>query len=468
MVEKAFLCRRRSILFVVYGQLLARLPIAPYTTGMVTFLDIEQLAAALIRRFSAWVASPFENLYRWVITLLVLAAFCTALPVWVGFIAFLPFATALVFKVVHVSKGIHRLVFIAVDEVDGKPELYTQKDRLQRAWVLGCMSTVVFLLLWLASRALFVLFPALVPTESFALYLAFATVLIGGFLFFYFCALRFDSSLMRGLASVAVTLPAFFVIVVVVSLLLSWVMRIVSSLGLSAESMIADGFSWVYDIQRILGTATDYFLQLDSLVIGASIVLAAVLLLLYTYTVPFYWMRSVSRWLKGLGIVAVVFSGAVLVFAGAWVVDVQKWASESEGSQLAQAIDSGVLSRQASALSGYRSDDLIALVKAFVLPYTVGVFVANAVVALRKALAKQKSDAILDSFAEEGGITEAELPELKKRYLFFGGNQTLWNIALRSVGHNVELPHPFAPRKLTWKERLTGELEEALPDEGRR
>ena len=38
--------------------------------------------------------------------------------------------------------------------------------------------------------------------------------------------------------------------------------------------------------------------------------------------------------------------------------------------------------------------------------------------------------------------------------------RTLWDIALRSIGHDVPLPSPFAPRKLTWKERLTGELEE--------
>lgn len=427
---------------------------------MVNLSNITEVVSSLVRRVRFWAKQPFENLYRWVIVLLVLSAFCMTLPEWVGFILFLPLAAALVMKAVGVSRRIHGLDFIVAGDVDGRIELDTNADRLQRAWVLGCMGLVAFIFFWLGARMLFSFFPSLMPTESFSLYAIFAIVLVGGFLFFYFCALRFDSSLMRGLASVAVTLPAFFVIVVVASLLLSWVMRIVSALGLSAESMISDGFSWVYDMQRILGMATDYFLQLDSLVIGASIVLAAVLLLLYTYTVPFYWMRSVSRWLKGLGIAAVVFSGAVIVFAGAWVVDVQKWASESEGSQLAQAIDSGVLSRQADALSGYRSDDLIALVKAFVLPYTVGVFVANVVVALRKASAKQKSDAILDSFAEEGGIDEAELPERKKRYLFFGGNRTLWNIALRSVGHNVELPHPFAPRKLSLKERLTGELED--------
>ena len=91
---------------------------------------------------------------------------------------------------------------------------------------------------------------------------------------------------------------------------------------------------------------------------------------------------------------------------------------------------------------------------------TVGVFVANAVVAYRRARAKRESDAILDEFAGAGAVDETSLPELEKRYLFFGGRRTLWDIALRSVGRDVPLPHPFAPRKLTWKERLTGELEE--------
>ena len=90
---------------------------------------------------------------------------------------------------------------------------------------------------------------------------------------------------------------------------------------------------------------------------------------------------------------------------------------------------------------------------------TVGVFVANAVVAYRRAKAKRESDAILDGFAQSGAADEEALPELEKRYLFFGGRRTLWDIALRSIGHDVPLPSPFAPRKLTWKERLTGELE---------
>ena len=94
------------------------------------------------------------------------------------------------------------------------------------------------------------------------------------------------------------------------------------------------------------------------------------------------------------------------------------------------------------------------------LPYTVGVFVANGVVAWRKGRAKQVADGILDDFAAAGHVDEAALPEQRKRYLYCGGSPTLWDIALRSIGHGVPLPHPFAPRRLTLKERLTGVLED--------
>ena len=170
-------------------------------------------------------------------------------------------------------------------------------------------------------------------------------------------------------------------------------------------------------------------------------------------------MSSVARWFKGLGLAAVAFSGAAIVFAGAWLVDVQRWAAQGESGQLAHVVDPDLVGDKARALADYRTDDLVALVKAFVLPYTVGVFVANAVVAYRRAKAKRESDAILDGFAQSGAADEEALPELEKRYLFFGGRRTLWDIALRSIGHDVPLPSPFAPRKLTWKERLTGELE---------
>lgn len=424
--------------------------------------DIEPAVRAAFARLGAWSARPFQSLYRWAVPLALVAALCFALPPGAGFVVFAPFAAAFALKAVRVSRRIHRLAYVTlvVDE-DGRATLDTEADRLQRAWVLGCVAIVALSCALLASRAAFAFVPGLEPSGSIALYLGFASVLVGGFLLCYYGALRLDSALLRGLASVTVTLPAFFVIVALLSVLLSWGMRIVAALGLSAESMIADGFAWVYDVQRVLGSATTYFVQQDAVVIGGSIVFAAVLLLAYAYTVPYYWMASVARWFKGLGLAAVVFSGAAIVFAGAWVVDVQRWAAESESGQLAHAIDAEVLSSQAQTLAGYRTDDLIALVKAFVLPYTVGVFVANAVVAYRKAKAKRTSDAILDGFARTGTVDEDRLPEQEKRYLFYGGRRTLWDIALRSIGHDVPLPHPFAPRKLTWKERLTGELEDA-------
>ena len=129
-------------------------------------------------------------------------------------------------------------------------------------------------------------------------------MLLGGFLLLYYAALRFDNGLARGLASVAVTLPVFFVIVAVIVTLLSWLAAFMGSIGLSVENAIAGGFSWVYGVQRVLGSATDYFVRQDGVVIGGSIVFAAVLLLLYAYTVPYYWMRSVARWFKGLGLAA--------------------------------------------------------------------------------------------------------------------------------------------------------------------
>ena len=383
--------------------------------------DIEPAVRAAFARLDAWSARPFQSLYRWAVPLALVAALCFALPPGAGFVVFAPFAAAFALKAVRVSRRIHRLAYVTlvVDE-DGRATLDTEADRLQRAWVLGCVAIVALSCALLASRAAFAFVPGLEPSGSIALYLGFASVLVGGFLLCYYGALRLDSALLRGLASVTVTLPAFFVIVALLSVLLSWGMRIVAALGLSAESMIADGFAWVYDVQRVLGSATTYFVQQDAVVIGGSI-----------------------------------------VFAGAWVVDVQRWAAESESGQLAHAIDAEVLSSQAQTLAGYRTDDLIALVKAFVLPYTVGVFVANAVVAYRKAKAKRTSDAILDGFARTGTVDEDRLPEQEKRYLFYGGRRTLWDIALRSIGHDVPLPHPFAPRKLTWKERLTGELEDA-------
>ena len=81
------------------------------------------------------------------------------------------------------------------------------------------------------------------------------------------------------------------------------------------------------------------------------------------------------------------------------------------------------------------------------LPYTVGVFVANGVVAWRKGRAKQTADGILDGFAAAGHVDEAALSGQRKRYLYCGGSPTLWDIAL-----------------LTLKERLTGVLEDPPPE----
>lgn len=422
--------------------------------------EIARGARAAFARLRAWTRRPFATGYRWGLPLALCAGLCLALPAGAGLALFLPLALAFGAKAVRVSQRIHRLDFVRLVDEGGTAHLGTEADRLQRAWVLGCIALVGLAVALLAAKLALAFAGQAELSGSIALYLGFAAVLLGGFLLFYFLALRFDSGIARGLASVAVTLPAFFVIVAVAAMLLSWLTALVGTLGVSAEGAIADGFSWVYDVQRVLSSATDYFVRQDAVIIGGSIVFAAVLLLLYAYTVPYYWMASVARWFKGLGIAAVAFSGAAIVFAGAWLVDVQRWAAAGGDGQLAHVLDPDLVGDKAQALADYRADDLVALVKAFVLPYTVGVFVANAVVAYRKAKAKRESDAILDGFARAGSVDEAALPELEKRYLFFGGRRTLWDIALRSIGADVPLPSPFAPRKLTWKERLTGELEE--------
>ena len=422
--------------------------------------DSKQAVRSAARRLGAWTRRPFDTGYRWGLPLALYAGLCLALPAGAGLALFLPPALALAVKAVRVSQRIHRLDFVRLVDENGTARLDTETDRLQRAWVLGCIALVGLSAALLVSRAALALLPGAELSGSIALYLGFAAVLLGGFLLLYYVALRFDNGLARGLASIAVTLPAFFVIVAVLGMALSWISTLAGSIGRPAEAAVADGFSWVYDVQRVLGSATDYFVRQDAVIIGGSVVFAAVLLLLYAYTVPYYWMSSVARWFKGLGLAAVAFSGAAILFAGAWLVDVQRWAAQGESGQLAHVVDPDLVGDKARALADYRTDDLVALVKAFVLPYTVGVFVANAVVAYRRAKAKHESDAILDGFAQSGAADEETLPELEKRYLFFGGRRTLWDIALRSIGHDVPLPSPFAPRKLTWKERLTGELEE--------
>lgn len=425
--------------------------------------DIKKAGTALCGRVLAWVQTPFENLWRWGFVSIVCIGICLALPPWIGLVLFVPFSVALGTKCFWAIKQILGFSLIHLKEVEGHAVLDTEDDRLQRAWVLAAAVVAVVGLVALAIRAVFATFPSISVPDTLMTYLLFTVVLLLGFLLFYYLALRFDKSILRGLTSITVTLPAFFIVVAVLSILLSWAMRFFSSIGLSAEGMLKDGFSGLYEVQRILGMATDYFLRQDSMIIAASIVLAALLLLLYTFTVPHYWMKSVSRWLKAIGLIAAAFGAAVLVFAGVWLVDVQKFAAETGSSQLVSALDPEVVGSQAESLSSYKSDDLIALIKAFVLPYTVGLFVANAVVSLRKGKAKTNADAIIDTFAADGSVNEATLPELKKRYLYYGGSLTLWDIALRSIGHNVPLPHPFAPRGLSIKERLTGKLEDPPP-----
>ena len=425
-----------------------------------------EFVRSLCGRIVAWAKSPYTNLYRIALSTLLFGGICLALPPWIGLVLFAPLAVILGFKTAYSIRAIVSLDLVTLVDEEGRPCLDTHADRLERAWSLGSAAIVVAISLALVVRAVLGTFPQLVLPDAVLTYLSFTAVLVGGFLLFYFLALRFDKTVLRGLTSITVTLPAFFIVVVVASILLSWAMRALMAFGISAEGMLKSGFDWLYEVQRILGMATDYFLKQDSVIIAASIVLAALLLLLYTYSVPYYWMMSVSRWLKGISLVAAAFGAAVIVFAGVWLADVQRFAAESASGQLASAIDSGVLNSQASSLSQYKSDDLIALIKAFVLPYTVGVFVANAVVALRKGKAKDVSNAIIDKFAADGSVDEAELPALKKRYLYYGGSQTLWDIALRSIGHDIPLPHPFAPRKLTIKERITGELEDP-PEQSR-
>lgn len=417
------------------------------------------------RRLVAWVRAPFASLYRVAAAVLAAGAVCLALPPWVGLLLFAPVAAVVGVKVAHAVRAVASLCYVGVAENrEGHPSLDVRRDLLQRSRALGAASVAAGVAVLLAVRAALAVFPGLAEDGVLAPYLAFTAVLLGGFLLFYTLALRFDSSVLRGLTSIAVTLPVFFIVVAVASILLSWAMDVLAGLGVPAEGLLQGGFAWLYEMQRLLGAAVGYFLRQDTLIVGVSIVAAALLLLLYTYSVPLYWLRSVSRWLKGIGVAAAAFGAAVIVFAGVWLADVQHLAEQGAAGHLGAGLDAGVASSQAQAIAQYRSDDLVALIKAFVLPYTVGVFVANGVVAWRKGRAKQTADGILDGFAAAGHVDEAALSGQRKRYLYCGGSPTLWDIALRSIGHDVPLPHPFAPRKLTLKERLTGVLEDPPPE----
>lgn len=427
---------------------------------MKTFVStLREIIETLFVWVGQWLHDPFKNLIGWGVPLVLLGAICFALPPWVGFIASLPVAGILTVKAWFVMNRIRSLEFIDVQKGKDSIALDTPRDRMQRAWFLACLSLNGFFLLSLFFRAFGSLFPNDSMPESLMTYLSFTVLLVVGFLVCYFLSLRWDKTLLRGLTCLIVTLPVFFIIVVVCCLLLSVVVRVFDSIGIPADTMLADGFVWVYNVQTMLGAATDYFLQQDPLIITVSIVFAGLLLLLYTFTVPLYQMKSVTRWMKGISLVALIFSGAVVVFAGSWVSGVQDWVVSHNSQALSNALRSDVIAQQSQYLLSYQSDDLIALIRSLVLPYTVGVFVANGVVAFRRNRAKEECDAVLDKFAAVGSVDESLLPILKKRYVYRGGNLTLWDIALRSLGNNIPLPTPFAPRRLTWKERILGDLE---------
>lgn len=414
-----------------------------------------------IWRIVNWTRAPYTRLYVVAFVALAWGGICFALPTWVGLVLFIPFVMAIAEKTRHAVHKILSLDLIDVKEQEGRLVLDTQADRMQRSWALGSLACAVGVLVPLVVRSLLEVFPGLGISDSLATYLTFLAVLFGGFLAFYVLALRFDTTWLRGLTSLTVTLPTFFIVVALASILLSWAMRLLSTIGVSAESLLKSGFSWLYYMQDILGTATDYFLRQDAAIVTISIVVAALLLLLYAGSVPYYWIRSVRRWLRSIGIVAAAFGAGVLVFAGVWLSDMQNFMAEGASDHLAVALGSGVDAAQ--TISRYSSDDLIALIKAFVLPYTVGVFVATAVVGWRNSHAEAIANGILDGFSARQCVNEDNLSTQQKRYLYYGGSQTLWDIALRSIGHNIPLPHPFAPRKLSLEERITGVLQDPPP-----
>lgn len=423
--------------------------------------DIRKAAQGAGRRVAGWLRAPYRRLYGIAFVALAWGAFCFALPAGIGLVLYVPLAAAIAEKTRHAVKRIVSLNLVDVEEQDGRLVLDTRADRTQRSWALGSSVLAVGVLVPLASRALLAMFPGLVLSGSTTTYFAFLAILFGGFLAFYVLALRFDTTLLRGLTSLTVTLPTFFIVVALASILLSWALRLLAALGVSAESLVKSGFSWLYYVQDTLGMATDYFLRQDATIVAVSIVVAALLLLLYAGSVPYYWIRSVRRWLRGIGIVAAAFGAGVLVFAGVWLSSVQGFVAQGPSDQLTSALGGGVDAAQ--ALSRYGSDDLIALIKAFVLPYTVGVFVATAVVGWRSGHAQSVANGILDEFAATMKVDEGHLPAQQKRYLYYGGSQTLWDIALRSIGHGIALPHPFAPRRLSLEERLTGVLQDPAP-----
>ena len=125
-----------------------------YTGRMMRSLpDSKQAVRSAARRLGAWTRRPFDTGYRWGLPLALYAGLCLALPAGAGLALFLPPALALALKAVRVSQRIHRLDFVRLVDENGTARLDTETDRLQRAWVLGCIALVGLSAALLVSRA---------------------------------------------------------------------------------------------------------------------------------------------------------------------------------------------------------------------------------------------------------------------------------------------------------------------------
>ena len=158
---------------------------------------------------------------------------CLALPAGAGLALFLPLALAFGAKAVRVSQRIHRLDFVRLVDEGGTAHLGTEADRLQRAWVLGCIALVGLAVALLAAKLALAFAGQAELSGSIALYLGFAAVLLGGFC----CSTswRCASTASPEAPASRSPLPAFFVIVAVAAMLLSWLTALVGTLGVSAE-----------------------------------------------------------------------------------------------------------------------------------------------------------------------------------------------------------------------------------------
>ncbi len=415
-----------------------------------------------IRWVLAWANCSFEGVHRFVLMGILVVSFSLALVTWFALLAFVPIAYIFLTKSWYVAQRIYALNYVEVQEQNAGDIFCTKNDRQQRAWVLLGVSLVIMMAIFLTGRAAFIVLPEHAVPSELLTYLVFAAVLTGGFLLFYLMALRFNKTVWRTLASVTVTLPAFFIVVAALSLVLAWLANILKTIGLSPDVMISDGFTLLYNVQRILGDATDLFLQLDPLIIGASVVFAVLLLLFYTFTIPYYWIKGTTYIFDVIYFIAILFSGAAIIFASGWIGDVQTWLAETQYQDFAQGIDSQIIDQQAASLSNYQSNELESLVKALVLPYTAGVIVARFVLMWRMSVAKRKCDEVLNEIASAAELEEKRLSEFEKIYFYYDGNRTLWLIVMRSIGKQVALPQPFIPRKLSFKERITGNLNDRV------